>query len=143
MRQESKKEQPRLGLLTKRQFLVLQHRANGLSQLETAKKLSTSRANVSMIELRARKKIDRARDSLRAYDSIFSKHYVKINKGTRLQDIPRIVLSEGDRSKIHLRSNLVEVIRMVKSIDPPCLKEGRITRDLEFAFTQGGFVSLS
>lgn len=96
-----------------------------------------------MIELRARKKIDRARDSLRAYDSILSKHYVKVNKGTKLQDIPRIVLSEGDRSKIHLRSNLIEIIRMAKSVDPPCLNEGRITRDLEFAFTQSGFVSLS
>jgi Tfx family DNA-binding protein len=131
------------GSLTKRQFLVLKYRTSGLSQLETARKLATSRANVSMIELRAKKKLERARETIWAYESMLSKHIIKVKGGTRLQEVPSIVLSEGDRAKIHLRSNLVEIIRMVKRVDPACLKNGEITRDLEFAFTQSGVLTLA
>ena len=132
------------GSLTKSQFLVLKYRASGLSQLQTAKKLSTSRANVSMIELRAKKKVKRAEETLRAYQSILGKKYiVKIKEGTRLQEAPSIVLREGDKNRIHLNSNLVEIIRMVKRADPNCLKDGSITRDIEFSFNQNGNLSLS
>ncbi|MDH2900662.1 MAG: Tfx family DNA-binding protein [archaeon] len=131
------------GSLTKRQFLVLKYRTSGLSQLQTARKLTTSRANISMIELRAKKKIEKARETLWAYESMLSKRVVRVKQGTRLQEIPSIVLAEGDRSKIHLRSNLVEIIRMVKRVDPACVKNGEITRDLEFAFTQSGLLTLA
>ena len=131
------------GSLTKRQFLVLKYRTSGLSQLQTARKLTTSRANISMIELRAKKKIEKARETLWAYESMLSKRVVRVKQGTRLQEIPSIVLAEGDRSKIHLRSNLVEIIRMVKRVDPACVKNGEITRDIEFAFTQSGLLTLA
>jgi Tfx family DNA-binding protein len=131
------------GSLTKRQFLVLKYRTAGLSQLQTAKKLATSRANVSMIELRAKKKLEKARETIWAYESMLSRRIVRIKQGTRLQEVPSIVLAEGDRAKVHLRSNLVEIIRMVKRADPACLKHGEITRDLEFAFTQSGVLTLS
>jgi HTH-type transcriptional regulator, fmd operon transcriptional regulator len=132
----------KLGLLTKRQFQVLKSRLNGHSQLETAKYLGTSRANVSMIELRGRKKIERAKETLKAYESILSWHSIVIPKGTRLQEIPSIVLHEGDRHGIHLRSNLIDVIRMVKDKNPASVKRGRSTRSLNFIFTQSGVVKL-
>jgi Tfx family DNA-binding protein len=96
-----------------------------------------------MIELRAKKKIEKARETLWAYESMLSKRVVRVKQGTRLQEIPSIVLAEGDRSEIHLRSNLVEIIRMVKRVDPACVKNGEITRDLEFAFTQSGLLTLA
>ena len=131
------------GSLTKRQFLVLKYRTSGLSQLQTARKLTTSRANISMIELRAKKKIEKSRETIWAYESMLSKRVVRVKQGTRLQEIPSIVLAEGDLFKIHLRSNLVEIIRMVKRVDPACVKNGEITRDLEFAFTQSGLLTLA
>lgn len=96
-----------------------------------------------MIELRAKKKLEKAKETLWAYEAMLSKHVVRVKQGTRLQEVPTIVLGEGDRFKIHLRSNLVEIIRMVKRTDPGCLKNGEITRDLEFAFTQGGLLTLA
>jgi HTH-type transcriptional regulator, fmd operon transcriptional regulator len=122
---------------------VLRYRTSGLSQLQTAKKLATSRANISMIELRAKKKLEKARETLWAYEAMLSKHVVSVKQGTRLQEIPSIVLGEADRFEIHLRSNLVEIIRMVKRADPTCLKNGEITRDLELAFTQSGLLTLA
>ena len=49
-------------------------RARGFTQLETAKKLGTSRANVSMIECRAKKKLKKARETLRIYDILHSSY---------------------------------------------------------------------
>jgi Tfx family DNA-binding protein len=96
-----------------------------------------------MIESRARRKLQRARETLKAYESIVSNHSVRIEKGTRLQEIPSKVLGEGDRFGIHLRSNIIEIIRMVKKIDSRCTRRGETTKDLVFSFTQSGVLSLA
>ena len=131
------------GLFTASQFLILKLRSTGLTQLQAAKQLGTSRANVSMIERRARNKLEKARATLRAYESILSTHSVNVEAGTRLQEIPSFVLHEGDRFGIHLKSNLIEIIRMVKSIKPVCIKDGKTTRHLDFTFTQSGKLSVA
>ena len=59
-------------LLNHKQWKILELRARGLTQSETARKLRTSRANVSMIEWRAKKKLDRARETIRTYDVLKS-----------------------------------------------------------------------
>src|SRR5579875_635223 len=133
----------KIGLFTKRQFAVLKLRVGGgLSQLETAKKLGTSRSNVSMIESRAREKLEKARETLKAFESIVSRHFVKVDKGMRLHDIPAKVLQEGGKYGIHLRSNIIDIIRMVKQADPRSARTGTTTRELEFVFTQSGVLSL-
>jgi len=133
----------RFGLLTARQFNVLKFRARGLSQLETAVEMNTTRANISMIESRAKRKIARARDTIRAYESVLTSHSVVVEVGTRLQEVPSIVLQEGDKYGIHLKSNLIDIIRMVKSIKRNTLKNGRTVRKLYFSFNQKGKLTLS
>ena len=109
-----------------------------MTQSETARELHTTRANISMIELRARKKIRQARESLLAYQATLTDHSVRIPKGTRLYDIPSAVLGEGDRFGIHMQSNIVEIIRMAKSARPLCLEGGRTIRPITFVFNQKG-----
>ncbi len=133
----------KLGLFTPNQFHVLKFRSEGLTQVQTARALGTSRANVSMIELRARRKLGQARDTIRAYESVLSSHSVEVKKGTRLQQIPELVLHEGDRYGIHLQSNIVDIIRMVKSLKPPCVASGTTSSRLLFTFSQRGKLSVS
>lgn len=57
-------------LFNQKQWEILKLRARGLTQSETARRVGTSRANVSMIEWRAKKKLDRARGTLETYDSL-------------------------------------------------------------------------
>ncbi len=132
-----------IGLLNEKQFQVLRLRAKGLSQLETAKQLGTTRANVSMIELRARKKVQKAKETFQAYESLQILHNVIVEKGTRLHDLPSVVLRLGDRLHIHIQSNLVEIIRMAKSLEPSCVRNGVLARDLLFTFNQRGKLSLA
>jgi Tfx family DNA-binding protein len=110
--------------------------------METGRELKTSRANVSMIELRAKKKVERARETLRAYESTLTNHSVRVETGSRPQDIPSIVLREGDRFGIHIQSNIVDIIRMTRAIRPSCLTNGRTTRTLKFVFNQRGKLSV-
>ena len=133
----------KFGLLTERQYRVLRCREMGMSQLQTAEELHTSRANVSMIELRARKKVEQARETIMAYESTLTSRPVIVPKDTHAYDIPRLVLREGDRCGIHIQSNIVEIIRMVKEMNPPCLSNGgKTNRRVTLVFNQRGKLSL-
>ena len=113
-----------------------------MTQKQTAKELGTSRGNVSMIELRARRKVEQAKETLRAYQSTLTDHDVHVPKGTRLYDVPPRVLGTGDRFGIHLHSNIVDIVRMVKEAKPPCVSGGRTTRSLLFSFNDAGRLRL-
>jgi HTH-type transcriptional regulator, fmd operon transcriptional regulator len=65
------------GLFNQKQLKILRLRERGFTKLETAKVLDTSRANVSMIELRARRKLERARETIRAYEDLQSTQAVR------------------------------------------------------------------
>jgi HTH-type transcriptional regulator, fmd operon transcriptional regulator len=60
------------GLFNQKQLKILRLRARGLTQLKVAKELGTSRANISMIEWRARRKLQKARETIRAYERLQS-----------------------------------------------------------------------
>ena len=131
----------KLGLLTRTQFLVLKERGLGHTQLETADHLGTTRANVSMLEHRARRNLERARATLEAYESTISAHSITVYKGTKLRDLPMTVIEAGDRYKIHLKANLIDLIRVAKSLDKPSAKTGTLSRNVVFTIMQNGKVT--
>ena len=126
------------GSLTDAQYQILACRGRGLTQQETARELGTTRANVSMIELRAHRKVAQARETLEAYRSTLTDHVIKIPRGTMFYEIPTLVLREGDRFGIHMQSNVVEIIRMVKDKRPSYLAKGMTTRPIPFVFNRMG-----
>ena len=128
----------KFGLLSELQVEVLKLRAQGLSYADIAKKLNLSRAYVAMLELRAKRKIEIARKTLEIVSQIRAEELVKISKGTRLPDIPSIVLKEADRRGIHLETNIIEIIRMVKLANPPRLENGKTIRDIVFKVSPEG-----
>lgn len=130
------------GALTEAQFRVLACRGKGLTQRETAVELGTTRANVSMIELRARRRVSMAKQTLEAYRSTLTDHVIRVPKGTMFYDVPSIVLREGDRSGVHLQSSIVDIVRMVKGIRPGCLGAGRTSRNIYFVFNRAGRLRL-
>ncbi len=131
------------GLFNQKQLKILKLRARGYTQLETAKELGTSRANVSMIEWRARKKLDKARETIQAYESLQSSHTVSVEKGTKLAEVPMIVLHEGDKRHIHIRSDIIEIVRLVKALKPVAVREGKLLRGLKFKINERGKLEVS
>ena len=133
----------RHGFLTEKQSHILFLRLSGYTQLEIARELRISRASVSMIEGRARRQILRAKQTVQYFDQIQRQYEVKVDSGTRLQQIPMIVLQEADSRKIHLRSNMVEILRLVKKSKANCLgADGRLIGAIEFRFNTRGKLTL-
>jgi len=131
------------GFLTEKQFRVLSLRSKGYTQQEIASELHTSRANVSMLEGRAKKQVERARKTLRAYELSQTQHVVTIEPGTRLQKVPMVVLLEADKFQIHLHSNMVEILRMVKKQKPDSWSsDGKTKEEIVFNFNERGKLSL-
>jgi HTH-type transcriptional regulator, fmd operon transcriptional regulator len=128
-----------LGSLTEKQFRILSLRSRGFSQSEIAGELKLSRASVSMIERRARKKIEQAKQTIKIYNLVQTQHDVTIEVGTRLLEVPMVVLKEADRAGIHLKSNMVEILRIVKSRASDSLsQDGRTIKKISFSFNERG-----
>ena len=113
-----------------------------MTQLEVALELGTTRANVSMIESRARRKVERAGKTMEAYRSTLTDHALKVRRGVRFYDVPSLVLREADRWGIHLKCNMVDNVRMERGIRPSCLQQGKTTRTLLFVFDRSGRLRL-
>lgn len=128
----------RHGILTEGQYRVLVCRGKGMTQQETAVELGKTRANVSMIESRARRRVELADRTLEAYRSTLTDHILTVPKGTRFYDIPSAVLREGDRWGVHLKSNIVDIVRMVNETKPSCLEGGKTKRSIHFVFNRAG-----
>jgi len=96
-----------------------------------------------MVESRAKRKIANAKATVRAYESLFSKQTVVIPKGTRLQQIPSLVYGSADRQGVHLKGNLVDIIRIVRSHGTNLSKNGVTVRAVKFEFTRSGLMSLA
>ena len=126
------------GLLNELQVEILKLRAQGLTQAEIAKRLNLSRSYVSMIELRAKRKIKAAEETLKIVSLIQSQELIVIRKGTRLAEIPLVVLKAADKRRIHLKTNIIEIIRMVKLANPPCIRKGRTVREITFKVSSEG-----
>lgn len=133
----------KFGLFNQQQLKILKLRARGFTQREAAKELGTSRANVSMIEWRARRKLEKARETILAYESLQSSHTVQVKKGTKLAEVPLIVLHEGDKRRIHIRSDVIEIVRLLKAMRPVAVRDGKTIRDLEFKINERGKLQIS
>lgn len=131
---------PDSGLLTKKQLKVLELRSKGLTQREAAKELNTTRANISMIEWRARRRLAQARHTLRAYDTMQEDLRVEIREGTKLVDIPTKVLKVCDRRHVHLTATVVDVIKVIKSTKPYCITDGKVSQKFSLRIDRSGAI---
>ena len=129
------------GVLTNKQLKVLELRSKGLTQREAARQLGTTRANVSMIEWRARKRLAKARDTIRAYELMQEDFEVGIREGTKLADVSAIILRICNKRHVHLRSTIVDIIKVIKSLKPDCIKDGRLNRKILLRIDREGDLS--
>jgi Tfx family DNA-binding protein len=100
--------------LTKRQLAVLRLRQAGLTQEEIAKRIKTTRANISLIEKRARENVERSKETIREWNSVISPVRISVKKGTDVMTIPEIVFAEADKASIHVKCDSIGLITLVK-----------------------------
>ncbi|HTX44131.1 MAG TPA: Tfx family DNA-binding protein [Methanocella sp.] len=128
--------------LTKRQIMVLRLRQSGLTQEEIARRIKTTRANVSLIEKRARENIDRSRETLKEWESIVSPVRVAIKKGTDVIKIPELVFAEADKQGIHVKSNSLDLITRIKKEKGNVISNRTLDEDMEIDIADSGEVNI-
>lgn len=146
----------RTGLLTEEQLSVLGLRLEGLKQDEIARRLGTSRQNVSLIERRARGNLSKAELTLKAYRRLETAATVELKPGTHLVDVPRMLVDAADEVGVKIRVDFalvykelryeagssIQGTRVIKPILLHILRDGKI--DVEsvgtvtlFSFDEG------
>lgn len=128
--------------LTQRQVMVLRLRQSGLTQEEIARRIKTTRANVSLIEKRARENINRSRETLKEWESIVSPVRVAIKKGTDVIKIPELVFAEADKQGIHVKSNSLDLITRIKKEKGNVISNRTLDEDMEIDITDSGEVNI-
>lgn len=124
------KKKKSFGLLTERQLEVLKLRQLGLSYQEIAEKLGTTRENVYILEKRGLKNIEIARATLEV-----AKHQgilceIKLKAGTRLIEVPRIIVDEADKRNVKLRANFTRIYDEIRYKVPNAIKGTKLAKDV-------------
>lgn len=128
------------GLLTEIQLNVLRLRMTGLTQEEVANRLGTTRQNISLVERRSRKNVEKAEETITAYRKLRTVVSVTLLPMTHMVDVPRKLIDaadsvgvriSGDFSRVYrdLRQNAggsISGSRIVKSIRVDILKDGNV-----------------
>jgi len=122
--------------------MVLRLRQSGLTQEEIARRIKTTRANVSLIEKRARENIDRSRETLKEWESIVSPVRVAIKKGTDVIKIPELVFAEADKQGIHVKSNSLDLITRIKKEKGNVISNRTLDEDMEIDIADSGEVNI-
>jgi len=99
--------------LTNTQIKVLKLRKKGLTQEEIAKLMNTSRANICMIERRAKENIEKAKNTLKIYKDIISPIKLVVDKDTDVFQIPKLIYETSNKHNIHINYNSLELIDMI------------------------------
>ena len=102
-------------ILTARQWQIIGLRSEGKSTREIAALIGTGEQNVLVLENRARRKIQRARNTLEIIDRMNSAATVLIEGGTHLLDAAKKVLDESDQAGVKLSGNVVDLMSAIRA----------------------------
>jgi HTH-type transcriptional regulator, fmd operon transcriptional regulator len=128
--------------LTKRQLAVLRLRQAGLTQEEIARRIKTTRANISLIEKRARENVERSKETIREWNSVISPVRITIKKGTDVMTIPEIVFDEADKASIHVRCDSIGLITLIKKEKGTAITNRIVDEPFEIDIANSGDVAV-
>ena len=128
--------------LTSRQWEVVRYRARGLTQAAVAKKLKTSRVNVTEIERRARLKINAAKATLEALQEIHASGEVLIPRGTSVFEAVSMIILRADTLGVKLRSTADDILAAIRSKWRGKIKGHRLISVAKIEISPDGFIEL-
>jgi len=127
--------------LTKQQLTVLRMRKDGKTQAEISELLGTSRANVSLLEGRAKDNIERARETLNEWEEITAPIKLHFPEGTDILEVPKVVFDEIDENEIKVKSDMLSLLARLKAECPDKLNNRILRNELLVLISPDGEVS--
>ncbi len=100
--------------LTTRQLQIMKLRHGGSSTEEIAREIGTTRQNVTILEKRAHRNLDRAIRTLNAVRDMKISVDFEIAQETHMLDAVKQIVDSADRSGIRLNDNLIGIMTKFK-----------------------------
>lgn len=125
-------------LLTEEQKKVLKLRDEGYTQREIAQILGTSRANISIIEKRAKLNLEKARATIKEYSILLAPVRVRIKKGMDVLSVPKLIFKQADKRGIKVRLNSLELIARINAEKKDKIENRIIMEDFEVYIARNG-----
>lgn len=125
--------------LTPTQLRVLELRARGHTQEEVARLIGTTRANVSITEKRAKENIEKARNTLKAFEMLHPV-VLSIPPGTDLFQVPVLIFREADKHGIKVLYNTTSLIGLIRRRAESRITGNRVTDGFKILILRGGRV---
>ena len=120
----------RVSLLTEEQLKILSFSLDGLKQEEIARRLGTTRQNVSLIERRAHSNITKAEVTLRAYRRLQTAATVELKPSTYLVDVPRMLVDAADGAGVKISIDFALVYKELRDEAGDSISGTRVVRPI-------------
>ncbi|MFI5450075.1 MAG: Tfx family DNA-binding protein [Candidatus Bathyarchaeia archaeon] len=127
-------------ILTKRQWQVMQLRAKGLTQAQVAKRLRTTRENVTILEHRAHYNVKAARATLAALEQLSKSNEMIIPSGTSIFEATSMILLRGDILHIKLNRNADSLLALLRSKGKGKMRGHHLTSTIRLSIQKDGSV---
>ena len=101
--------------LTKRQWRVVRLRSTGLTQAQVAKKLRTTRENVTILERRANENLKAAKATLAAMERLSGSRELVIPSGVSVFEATSMILERADVLQIRVKMNADSILAALRT----------------------------
>jgi len=136
------KFKPPSTLLSQRQWQVVRLRATGLTQLQVAKRLHTSRENISIIEHRAYENVKAAKATLETLEQITDSRELIIPSGTSIFEATSTILRKGDMLRTKLKINADSILAMLRTQCKHKIRGHHLTSAIRVEVAENGSVRM-
>ncbi|HVP23041.1 MAG TPA: Tfx family DNA-binding protein [Conexivisphaerales archaeon] len=127
--------------LTDRQWEVIRLRSDGLTQAEVAKRLKTTRENISIIEHRAHDKISAAKATLAALQELEVSQEVLIPSGTSVFEAVSMLVIRADILGIKLKQSADALLALLRSRCRSKIRGHHLVAVIKAEISEGGEVT--
>ena len=134
---------PKDTFLTEAQAQVLELRAKGLTQAKIARKLRTSRANICILERRARENITRAERTLKLAAKLRAPVVLEVRRGEDILEVPRRLFKAADAAKIMVKLGTPDIIAKIREGAGGKLHGRSATQSFDVVLTSKGEVLIA
>ncbi|MGA8855736.1 MAG: Tfx family DNA-binding protein [Candidatus Bathyarchaeia archaeon] len=127
-------------LLTQRQWQVMRLRATGLTQREVAKRLRTTRENVSIIEHRAHRNLRTAKATLATLEQLSESRELIIPTGTSIFEATSMILLRADVLRIKVKMSADSILAAIRSKCKGRIRRHHLTAVVKIRISEDGAI---
>lgn len=102
-------------MLTQRQWHVMRLRSTGMTQAQVAKRLRTTRENVTILEHRAHENLGAAKATLAAIEKLSGSKELVIPSGVSIFEATSMILRRADVLRIKVKMNADSILSLLRA----------------------------